>query len=171
MKGIIIVLGIVIIVLIGVLGYMMFKEDAPMTDTPPQDEQTNTDNDTSQEGNEREIAYTPESAREQVVITNPQANTSISSPLEIRGETRGSWLFEATAPVVLTDWDGRIIAESYIEAQSDWMTEDFVPIEGTLEFDVPEFDNRGYLIIQKANASGLPEHDGAVEIPIFFANE
>jgi len=109
-------------------------------------------------------------------IVNPRPNQLISSPVEIEGEARGVWYFEATFPVILTDWDGKIIAESYAIADGDWMTEDFVPFSANLEFESPVFENasenhfsrRGALILQKSNASGLPEHDDALEIPARF---
>lgn len=101
----------------------------------------------------------------------PQPFEVITSPLTIRGEARGSWFFEASFPIVLTNWDGLIIAESYATAQDDWMTTDFVPFEATLEFDTPEYGERGFLILKKDNPSGLPEHDAAYEIPVTFVTE
>ena len=92
----------------------------------------------------------------------------ISSPLIIKGGARGTWFFEGDFPIVLTNWDGLIIAEGYATAQSDWMTEDFVPYEAVLEFIRPEFGERGSLILQKDNPSGLPANDDALEIPIYF---
>lgn len=106
-------------------------------------------------------------------ISVPEANATVTSPLTVEGKARGYWLFEATAPVMLVDWDGRIIAESYIQAEGDWMTEEFVPVSGTLEFDVPpdaggDFSRRGAVIFHRANPSGLPENDAAIEIPVRF---
>lgn len=107
-----------------------------------------------------------------IQIENPRANEIISSPLVIKGKAQGVWFFEASFPVVLTDWDGRIIAQSHATAQSDWMTEDFVAFEATLEFEKPAaikgVVNRGALILKKDNPSGLAEHDDALEIPVFF---
>lgn len=103
-----------------------------------------------------------------IVVTSPRAGEAISSPLEIRGEARGMWFFEASFPVVLVDWDGLIIAESFATADGEWMTEDFVGFTATLEFETPEFGERGALILQKDNPSGLPENDDAIEIPITF---
>lgn len=117
----------------------------------------------------------PEYSHDLIVLNSPQPNETITSPMTITGEARGNWYFEASFPIVLTNWDGLIIAEGYATAQDDWMTEDFVPFEATLEFDspvpaadAPEFFYRGYLILQKDNPSGLPEHDDAFEIPIRF---
>lgn len=105
-------------------------------------------------------------------LTSPLPNTVISSPLTIRGVARGSWFFEASFPIALTDWDGRIIAETIATAEGDWMTEDFVPFTATLTFDPADagaYSDRATLILQKENASGLPEHDDALEIPLRLA--
>lgn len=103
-------------------------------------------------------------------VSNPLPNQIISSPLVIKGEARGSWFFEASFPVVLTDWDGLIIAQGIATAQSDWMTADFVPFTATLTFKNPTYKNNGSLILKKDNPSGLPEHDNALEFPIIFKN-
>jgi hypothetical protein len=104
----------------------------------------------------------------EIILTRPQPMERITSPLAITGQARGSWYFEATFPVVLTDWDGLIIAEGYATAQSDWMTEAYVPFTATLTFTKPGYGERGSLILQKANPSGLPQHDDALEITILF---
>lgn len=105
-------------------------------------------------------------------LDNPRPNQKIESPLTISGEARGIWFFEGDFPVVLVDWDGKIIAESYVTAKSDWMIEDFVQFEGVLEFEKPknigDFSEKGSLILRKDNPSDLPEHDDALEIPISF---
>ncbi|MBI2063276.1 MAG: tryptophan-rich sensory protein [Candidatus Yanofskybacteria bacterium] len=109
-----------------------------------------------------------------IKVENVKANDTVSSPLTVKGQARGIWFFEASFPIVLTDWDGRIISEGYAMAKKDWMTEDFVPFEGVIEFKKPEyigdFSRRGALILRKDNPSGLPEYDDAIEIPILFEN-
>ena len=101
-------------------------------------------------------------------INTPRPNQMISSPLTIKGEARGNWYFEASFPVILTNWDGLIIAEGIAQAKGDWMTTDFVPFEATLTFTVDKntYSNRGSLILRKDNPSGLPQNDNALEIPI-----
>ncbi|MBU1557450.1 Gmad2 immunoglobulin-like domain-containing protein [Patescibacteria group bacterium] len=105
-------------------------------------------------------------------LDNPRPNQKIESPLTLKGEARGTWFFEGDFPVILTDWDGKIIAEGFFTAKDDWMTEEFVPFEGTLVFENPEnlgdFSEKGSLILRKDNPSGLPENDDALEIPIRF---
>jgi hypothetical protein len=103
-----------------------------------------------------------------VRISTPLPDQKITSPLLIKGEARGTWFFEADFPVILTNWDGLIIAEHYATAEGKWMTESFVPFTATLEFEKPEYGERGTLILQKSNPTGFPEFDDAVEISILF---
>ena len=92
----------------------------------------------------------------------------IKSPLVITGEARGLWYFEASFPITLVNWEGLPIAQGIATAQGEWMTTDFVPFEATIQFAKPDFGERGTLILQKDNPSGLPENDDALEIPIRF---
>ena len=101
-------------------------------------------------------------------VDSPRPGAVIESPLVITGQARGTWFFEGDFPIVLVDLDGLIIAEGYATAQGEWMTEEFVPFEGRLEFNVPELYNRGTLILQKDNPSDLPENDDALEVPVEF---
>ena len=101
-------------------------------------------------------------------LSTPRPNEIIKNPLIVRGEARGFWFFEAGFPVILTDWDGRIIGQGIATAEKEWMTEEFVPFSATVKFTDPTYKNNGSLILKKDNPSGLPEHDDALEIPIFF---
>ena len=113
-------------------------------------------------------------ADDMVVLYEPLPESIISSPLKVRGKARGTWFFEASFPVTLTDWDGRIIAQVPAQATEDWMTSEFVEFEATLTFVTPagpgaDQPNRGFLILQKDNPSGLPEHDDSREIMVYFS--
>jgi len=118
------------------------------------------------------VADDPQCIDDLIIVASPQAESIVTSPLIIEGMARGGWFFEATFPIVLTNWDGLIIAEGYATADGDWMTSEYVPFSGTLEFDIPpSIDgvvNRGSLILHKSNASGLPEHDNALEFVVYF---
>ena len=102
-----------------------------------------------------------------IQITKPRPNETIQSPLEIGGEARGYWFFEADFPVKLLDENGELIAGGIAQAQGEWMTEDFVPFGAFLEFEVPETE-KGVLILEKDNPSGLPENADELRIPIRF---
>lgn len=101
-----------------------------------------------------------------IYVTKPDPNMVAGSPMEITGRAPGNWFFEASAPVTLTNWDGLIIGESYIQAEGEWMTTDYVPFRGTITFPENNLYNRGFLIFKKDNASGLPEHDDSAEIMV-----
>jgi Immunoglobulin-like domain of bacterial spore germination len=112
---------------------------------------------------------------DKIKITSPLPMSVVQSPLEINGQARGNWFFEASAPVSLVDWDDRVIAQGTIKAQGDWMTTEFVPFTAELTFTSPYKDGdqdafkRGALIFKKDNPSGLPKNDDSLEIPIEFS--
>jgi len=103
-------------------------------------------------------------------VESPLPNQSINSPVTIKGKARGTWYFEGSFPVVLLDKDNQILAEGNAKAQGDWMTEDWVPFELTLEFDTPG-EERGAIKFKKANPSGMPAKARAYEQPVIFGPE
>jgi len=128
----------------------------------------------------RTLSFGPDSAGGDsqalpIRVTAPQTNATLTSPFIVVGEARGTWFFEGSFPVVLTDWDGRIIAETYAQADGEWMTEDFVPFTSEVTFESPyqpgdpSYMARGFLILRKANPSGRPEQDDARELTVQFA--
>lgn len=100
-------------------------------------------------------------------VENPGPDQLIISPLEITGEARGYWFFEAEATAELLDGNLNRIAESNTTAIGEWMTEGWVPFSGIMIFKKPETKN-GYLVMHKANASGLKDHEMSDTIPIKF---
>ncbi|MDP3953904.1 MAG: Gmad2 immunoglobulin-like domain-containing protein [bacterium] len=105
-----------------------------------------------------------------IMVSNPRPNQIIQSPLVIQGEARGFWFFEADFPVKLLDGKGEIITRGIARTQSDWMTEDFVSFRVELIFSAP-LTEKGTLILEKDNPSGLPEHADELRIPIKFPKE
>ena len=100
-------------------------------------------------------------------IEKPRPNDKVLSPLEIKGEARGYWFFEASFPIKLIDGNGNEIAHGIAQAASDWMTENFVPFQAKIEFQYPE-TKKGTLILEKDNPSGLPENADELRIPVTF---
>ncbi len=103
------------------------------------------------------------------IITEPQSNSVISSPLVVKGEAPGPWFFEASFPVKLLDMNGNLIASTPASAQSDSLTENFVPYKALLEFNT--IATSGYLVLTNDNPSGLPEYELSVKIPVLFLNK
>ncbi|MDP3900166.1 MAG: PQQ-dependent sugar dehydrogenase [bacterium] len=140
------------------------------------------------------VAYQPKDDTVDLIsVSQPAVNQVITSPLQISGEARGTWYFEATFPVELRDENGLALAQGYAQAQDDpsarldsrldssqtrraarlvdeagWMTENFVPFSASIDFDKPT-TLTGVLILKKNNASGLPEFDRQIEIPVNFS--
>jgi len=104
----------------------------------------------------------------EVVVVSPLPGDVVTSPLEVKGRALGNWFFEAILPLKLITASGELIVDHYAQAESDWMSEDFVPFTGVLEFSTEA--SSGYLIVNKNNASGPWEHDAQISIPIKFNN-
>ncbi len=111
-------------------------------------------------GNELEYA-------DEIIIESPRPNQEIASPLDIEGRAIGPWYFEADFPVELFDGNGNRLAIGIMQAQGEWMTEDFVPFRGRVEFGVPDTPS-GTLVAKNSNPSGLPEMSKSVTIPVRF---
>lgn len=110
----------------------------------------------------------PDNKEELIVVFSPLKDDQISSPLSIAGRARGLWFFEGSFPIELQDEYKNVIAEGHATAQGEWMTEDFVPFLGTLQFNnyIPE--HKGFLILKKDNPSGLSENDDQIRVPVIF---
>jgi hypothetical protein len=102
-----------------------------------------------------------------IKVFSVKAGQEITSPLLVEGEARGTWFFEANFPIKITDENGNVLGSSYVQAQSDWMTEDFVPFKGEINFATNTGGN-GFLVLKEDNPSGLPAYDREVKIPVTF---
>lgn len=152
MKTVWILLGLVVLLLgAAVLGYMITENrlDRPDASATPTVSATATPDD-------------------KIIIDQPKPGSSIGSPLKITGRARGTWFFEASFPVELTDQDGTVIAQTAAQAKGDWMTSDWVPFEATITFPKQISGESGTLVVRKDNPSGLPANDDSRTVPIFF---
>lgn len=104
-------------------------------------------------------------ANDLISVSSLKSGDTITSPLLIAGMARGPWYFEASFPIELLSANGEILAVAVAQAQSEWMTEEFVPFLATLEFKNSQVQN-GKLVLKKDNPSGLPEHDDQLVIPV-----
>jgi len=104
---------------------------------------------------------------DKITVSYPASNELVNSPLEVTGQARGSWFFEASFPIQLVDSAGQTVTVAIAQAQGDWMTEQFVPFVAKLEFLDPKL-NSGKLILKKDNPSGLAKFDDSIEIPVRF---
>ena len=113
----------------------------------------------------KEVAEEPAAIEDTIEVYQPRPGELVSSPLKIEGRARGTWYFEGSFAVRLLDKNGREIAVVPAEAQDSWMTENWVDFSATLEFEKPDSE-KGYLVFEKANPSGLEEHDRELRVQV-----
>ena len=82
--------------------------------------------------------------------------------MNIIGEARGGWYFEASFPVELKVGT-TTIAAGPAQAQDDWMTSEFVPFEINLEYDTKYSGKAAMVILKNDNPSGLPENAAQIK--------
>ena len=150
---------ILIVFLIAMLLIVRYLERSKSEDiiTPPAKGETN--------ANElREIAYTNASA-DMIIVQLPFPGAVVGKEFSVVGKARGNWFFEASFPFDLRDPSGKIITQSYAQAEGEWMTTEFVPFKGEMKVPI-SYIGPATLVLMKDNPSGLPEYDASVSFPI-----
>lgn len=95
-----------------------------------------------------------------IVVENPYPNAVTGKEFSVTGKARGTWYFEASFPIQVLDKDGKVLATSIAQAQSNWMTTDFVPFKADIK--IPEsYMGKATLLLKNDNPSGLPEKDSS----------
>jgi hypothetical protein len=85
--------------------------------------------------------------------------------LSYRGVIKGAYFFEANILINVIDANKKLILQSNAMAKTDWMTAGPVDFEGNIDFTkLPK--GEAFIQIHNDNASGLPEHDKFILIPI-----
>jgi len=102
-----------------------------------------------------------------IQVENIVRGQLVQSPVVLKGKARGYWYFEASFPIRIYDGNGDELGVTIAQAQEEWMTENFVPFEATLQFKTPK-TKQGFLVLEKDNPSGLPENADELRIPITF---
>jgi len=102
-----------------------------------------------------------------ITVDSPRPGSFIQSPVEVSGEARGFWFFEASFPIVVTDEFGNELGIGIAQAQDEWMTDNFVKFKAKVDF-TRGVNRIGKIILKKDNPSGDPVRDQSLEIPIRF---
>lgn len=114
-------------------------------------------------------ALTPESAPAQkddlIVVDYPLPQSTVSSPILVKGKARGNWYFEGSFPITLLDMQGNVLVETFATAQGEWMTTEYVPFTAPIAYTAPQ-GTKGFLILKKDNPSGEAQFDNALSIPV-----
>jgi len=89
----------------------------------------------------------------------------ISGVLNFNGAVKNAYFFEANILVNILDQNKKLLKAGYGMATTDWMTSEPVSFEGTIDLtSLPT--GAGYIQIANDNASGLPENDKFIYIPV-----
>ncbi|GBD34208.1 hypothetical protein HRbin34_00533 [bacterium HR34] len=102
-----------------------------------------------------------------ILIFSPKENQKIKSPLLIQGKANGNWFFESEFTSELYDNENNLLGSAILKAKDNWMTENFVPFEGELDFKQPK-TKTGKLLFLSANPSGIAEYQKVYSVPIKF---
>lgn len=106
---------------------------------------------------------------EEIIITEPQENDLVTSPVTIRGQAKGSWFFEAVFPIQIVDGSDNQIGFGTARAADDWQTDEFVDFTAQITFDNKE-SKTGYLVLHNDNPSGLEKFAKEYRIPVRFSS-
>jgi len=87
--------------------------------------------------------------------------------LKYAGSIKGGYFFEGNILVNVLNTNKNIIFQSNATATTDWMTAEPVSFEGSIDFSTLK-KGEGYIEIHNDNASGLPENDKFILIPIII---
>lgn len=94
-------------------------------------------------------------------------NTKVHGVVSYRGVIKGGYFFEANIVINILDLNKKVLKASNAMAKTDWMTTEPVSFEGNIDFTgLPKGPT--YFEIHNDNASGLPENDKSILIPIII---
>ena len=154
------ILTILIVIIIGAGVLYLISASQPEPQEPIDENPITTPTTTPQ----AEATYT-NATTDLIVVDQPKPGATISRSLTVSGQARGNWFFEASFPIEVVDPNGAILLNTYMEAQGEWMTTEFVPFSRTVT--IPgTYTGPATLILRKDNPSGLPEHDASVSMPV-----
>lgn len=105
--------------------------------------------------------------KEDLISFSITPNTKVHGILSYRGTIEGGYFFEANILINILDINKKVLLKSNAVAKSDWMTSGPVNFEGNIDFrNLPK--GPAYFEIHNDNASGLPENDKSILIPIII---
>jgi hypothetical protein len=85
--------------------------------------------------------------------------------LAFNGTIQGAYFFEGNIQISILDQNKNVLKGGYATATGEWMTAGPVDFAGTIDLTgLPQ--GSAYFEIHNDNASGLPENDKFIQIPI-----
>lgn len=118
-------------------------------------------------GTEVQIGKEVEGNKEDLISFSVQPNQEVSGVLNFSGSVKNAYFFEANILINILDKNKKLLKAGNAMATTDWMTSEPVSFEGSIDLTgLPT--GPGYIQIANDNASGLPEHDKFIFIPILI---
>lgn len=103
-----------------------------------------------------------------IVLETPKSEEWVGNPVVVSGRAKSSWIQEGMPIAILTNWDGLIIAEVITQKVGEVDSQGFQSFRAEIIYEKPEYNERGFLIVQKANPTRDPQKADAEEIMIYF---
>lgn len=100
----------------------------------------------------------------------PGARLTSGGTLEISGEARGYWFFEGDFPFEIQDPSGKVLMTHYATAESEWMTEEFVPFHAEIVLET-DYTGPATLVLKRNNPSDLRENDDELLVPVIIEGQ
>jgi len=105
--------------------------------------------------------------KDDLISFSIRPNTKVHGVVSYRGIIKGAYFFEANVLINILDINKKVLKSSNAVAKTDWMTSGPVSFEGNIGFTgLPK--GKAYFEIHNDNASGLPEKDKSILIPIII---
>ena len=115
-----------------------------------------------------ENKYMIEGNKDDLVSLSIWPDTKVSGIRSFRGSVKGGYFFEGNILINILDSNKNVLRNSNAMATTEWMTADPVEFEGYIDFTtLPK--GPAYFEIHNDNASGLPENDKSILIPIIIS--
>mgnify|MGYP001277170469 CR=1 FL=1 len=104
---------------------------------------------------------------EDLVSFSVEPGQEVSGEIIATGSIKGGYFFEGNILVNILDDNKKLLRAGNGNAKTDWMTSEPVGFDAILDFTKLKKGN-AYIEIHNDNASGLPEKDKSILIPIII---
>lgn len=104
-----------------------------------------------------------------IELSNPQANSRITSPLTVSGRVKGAWAYLGKFDVEIVDAHHKTVAKGTATMKGDWGAEKENPVHfaASVPFKAPA-TGTGFLVLHKANPGEDKAMNDWLEVPIKF---
>ncbi|QQR50411.1 hypothetical protein IPF86_00615 [Candidatus Nomurabacteria bacterium] len=157
---------ILVVVIILLLALLFIVKNVPVRAPVGPDGETQTI------GNTDEPDYQPvplevSGNKDDLVFSSIKPGDSIGGEVILLATVQGAYFFEGNIGITIEDTAGNILKQTHGMAITEWMT--IGPVTFTSALDLIGIaPGPGYIVIRADNASGLPEHDKSIKIPVVF---